>query len=232
MEPMDPTGDEFEDWAVALAALDRPVELLVFVSQACPYCTKAVEYASRVAALSPHISLEVVDAQADAARAESFDVHSVPLIVIDRELRTSGVLSPDELSTWILERGTASHDARLLVSMLEEGHIEDAPDRILAPGGGDAFARAWQGSAMSLRMGLMAALEDVLDQDPHALDAAVPRLAQSLGSEDATLRGDTADLLGRIGHPSAVVALAAIADDPNPDVAEAVADALLQLREA
>jgi HEAT repeat protein len=45
------------------------------------------------------------------------------------------------------------------------------------------------------------------------------------------LRGDTADLLGQIGHPSAREALKSLLKDPNPDVAEIAKEALEALRD-
>jgi HEAT repeat protein len=79
---------------------------------------------------------------------------------------------------------------------------------------------------MSLRMGLMLLVEEVLEADSTALDGVVAELLPALDAEDAGLRGDTADLLGQIGHASAVPALEALRNDPNPDVAEIVMEAL------
>jgi HEAT repeat protein len=52
-----------------------------------------------------------------------------------------------------------------------------------------------------------------------------------LAADDAALRGDTADLLGQIGHADAIEALTALTKDPNPDVAEIAAESLEAIQE-
>ena len=93
------------------------------------------------------------------------------------------------------------------------------------------MALVWRMSATSLRLGLMLAAELALEQDPGALDDITPDLLRLLETEDAALRGDTADLLGRIGHPSAEPALRRLLADENPDVAEIAEEALEALAE-
>jgi len=61
------------------------------------------------------------------------------------------------------------------------------------------------------------------------LDGAVPSLIEVLQSEDGSLRGDTADLLGQIGHQGAIPDLEELRNDPNPDVAEIAAEALEEI---
>jgi HEAT repeat protein len=48
-------------------------------------------------------------------------------------------------------------------------------------------------------------------------------------SQDPSRRGDTAAILGIIGHPDARPILEALSRDPNEEVAEAAADALEDL---
>ena len=211
-------------------ALDRPVELLVFVAQGCPFCARAIESAQQVATQDPRVRLEIVDVGADPPRAQASAVTSVPLTILDGELRKTGWIPAADLARWVRERGSPEHAARLLAAAVEEGGIGEGVERLLAEGGGRAFARAWRSSAMSLRVGLMLLAEEGLERAPHALDAAVPSLLEATSSPDAPLRGDTADLLGRIGHPAARSALEALAEDPVPDVREAAADALDALR--
>ena len=78
---------------------------------------------------------------------------------------------------------------------------------------------------------LMAA-EEAIEKTDEALDAIVPGLIATLGSDDAALRGDTADLLGRIGHPEAIDGIRKLLDDPNRDVAEIAAEVLEEMQES
>jgi HEAT repeat protein len=73
------------------------------------------------------------------------------------------------------------------------------------------------------------AAEEALEAGREVLDHLVADLVPILCAEDATLRGDTADLLGRIGHPAAKDALESLQGDPNPDVAEIASEALEEI---
>jgi len=78
-------------------------------------------------------------------------------------------------------------------------------------------------------MGLLLAAETLLEEFPSMLDSAVSNLLPALESDDGALRGDTADLLGRIGHLSALPALTALLEDPIEDVAEIAAEAIEEI---
>lgn len=225
-DPAAPT----EAWARSLAGLATPAELLVFVSAACPHCAQAVRAAHQVALAAEQVTVVIVDAQRFEQLASEFQVRSVPTTLVDRELVLQGAVSPAELTERILSRGSADHGMRTLISLVEAGRFPDVARRILGANGAEELAHAWRRSALSLRMGLMLAAEEVLEEDGTALDGVVEDLLPALDAEDAGLRGDTADLLGRIGHPGALGALASHAADPHPDVAEAVVDAIGQIR--
>ena len=94
------------------------------------------------------------------------------------------------------------------------------------------FLQTWSGSALSLRIGLLTAAEEALEDHQTLLDDIVPDLIGLLSAEDASLRGDTADLLGRIGHRAALGALRKLTDDPHPDVAEIATEVYEEIAES
>ena len=175
------------------------------------------------------VTSTIVDAQRFEELAARFQVKSVPLTLVDGELGMTGAVSPQELAAKILGRGDAQYGMRVLVSLVETGRISDAVKRVLAGDGASELAAAWLRSAMSLRMGLLMLVEEVLRANGRSLDGIVHALLPALDAEDAALRGDTADLLGQIGHASAVPALEALLSDPNPDVVEIATEALEQI---
>jgi alkyl hydroperoxide reductase subunit AhpF len=85
-------------------------------------------------------------------------------------------------------------------------------------------------------------LEKILQRNTPQFQASVLlSMIESSRFDDATahvlgdggptdLRGDTADLLGQIGHIRAKPALEALLSDPNPDVAEIAAEAIEALK--
>ncbi|MFH0945872.1 MAG: thioredoxin family protein [Planctomycetota bacterium] len=219
------------EWVQLLAGLDRAVELLVFVASGCPHCAQAVRTANALSLANPLITTHIVDAQRLPEMAARFNVQSVPVTLIDSGLGFTGAVAARELVERILEVGTPEHENRVFVSLVQAARFEDAAARVRDAGGAHQFAAAWLKSAMSLRMGLLLLAGRVLAGDRHALDSVVPSLLPALSAADAALRGDTADLLGQIGHPSAVPALAARIDDKDPDVAEVAREALEQIRD-
>ncbi len=220
-----------EEWARSLARLELPAEVLVFVSAACPNCAQAVRAAHQVALASPRVTSTIVDVQRFEELAAQFQIKSVPLTLVDGELGMTGAVTAQDLAAKILGRGDAEYGMRVLVSLVETGRMSDSVKRVLEGDGASELAAAWLQSTMSLRMGLLMVVEDVLEADGRALDGIVRELLPALSAEDAALRGDTADLLGQIGHVSALPALETLLGDPNPDVVEIVTEALEQIRQ-
>jgi alkyl hydroperoxide reductase subunit AhpF len=224
-------ADRSETWAERLAVLERPAELLVFVGATCPHCPGAVRSANRIALASPLVTVSIIDAQLHPKLAERFNVRAVPLTILDEELAVTGVVRPSELVEKILSRGDESHERDLLLSLVEQGRFDEVAGRMQTGPGAAHFVALWSGSTTSLRIGLMMAVEEALEADRAALDGLVSGLLPILPSQDAVLRGDTADLLGRIGHRAARDALQALLDDPHPDVAEIASEALEEIDE-
>jgi len=222
-------GEDRESWIERLSALKRPAELLVFVGATCAHCPGAVRSANRIALASPLVTVSIVDVQLHASLAERFNVRAVPLTLLDEDLAVTGVVRPAELVDKILSRGDEGHGKDLLLSLVEQGRFDEAVARMRTGPGAEHFLTLWKGSTTSLRIGLMMAVEEALGADRAALDALVAGLLPILAAEDAVLRGDTADLLGRIGHRAATDALRALIDDPNPDVAEIASEALEEI---
>ena len=224
-------GDTSQGWAERLSALKRPVELLVFVGATCPHCPGAVRSANRLALASPLVTVSIVDVEQHSSLAQRFNVRAVPLTILDGELAVTGVVHPADLADRILSRGDEGHGRDLLLSLVEQGRFDEVAGRMRTGPGAAHFVTLWKGSTTSLRIGLMMAVEEALEADRAALDGLVTGLLPILPSEDPVLRGDTADLLGRIGHRAAAEALQALLDDPNPDVAEIASEALEEIED-
>jgi len=227
--PTHSSSDTTEGWAERLSALKRPAELVVFVGATCPHCPGAVRSANRIALASPLVTVSIVDVQLHSGLAERFNVRAVPLTILDGDLAVTGVLRPADLVDKLLSRDNESHEKDLLLSLVVQGRFGEVAGRMRTGPGAAHFVALWKGSTTSLRIGLMMAVEEALEADRAAMDGLVAGLLPILPSEDAVLRGDTADLLGRIGHRAAANALQALLDDPNPDVAEIASEALEEI---
>ena len=209
------------EWIRSLSALKLPAQLWVFIAGACLHCPQAVRAANRIAITSPQVTTVIIDAQQFPDLADRYQAKSVPMTIFDGQLSIVGVIPPARLVEKILNRD----EKEIFLSLVEAGRFDDAAEKA-----SEGFAAAWKQSATQLRMGLMMVAEKVLENDPHGLDSLVPDLLPATKAADAALRGDTADLLGQIGHPSAKEALESLLKDPNPDVIEIAEEALESIK--
>jgi hypothetical protein len=219
-------------WAEQLTALTEPARLTVFMAPTCPHCPHAVRSALQVAIASPKIETTIIDATAFPEVAARFGARSVPLTVLDGERSWIGIVPAWTLVRSILERSTDVHQQELFASLLEVGRHDDAATRVTKDGGSALFFDHWRQSTLSDRIGLMLVAEAALELDAKTLGPILPELISLLDGGDASLRGDTADLLGKIGSPKAYDALERLLDDPNPDIAEIAEEALEEIRTA
>lgn len=213
-------------WTMPLKNLDDAAELMVFVSAACPHCAEAVRTAHALALASPWITTTVVDAQRYPGLAERYNVRSVPFTLLDGGLGWVGAVSGEELVRQMLSRGGAEHEVAILASLVDVGRLSELVEWVLAGPGAEHLATYWGSSSMSQRMALLVAVQQVLEANPHALDSVVERLLPGLEAGDPGMRGDSADLLGQIGHAGALPALRKLLVDANEDVAEAAQEAI------
>jgi HEAT repeat protein len=136
-----------------------------------------------------------------------------------------------ELVERILNRGTDEQGSKVLLSLIEQDRLDEAVELIREQEGTQLFVAAWRKSSLASRIGFMILVEAILQEDEHALDDSVPNLIAILDSGDASLRGDTADVLGQIGHPSAIPTLKNLQNDENPDVADIASEALGEIED-
>jgi len=217
-------------WAKKLIGVTRPAELLVFMATTCPNCPHAVRAAIELALASYQVQTFVVDAQLYPELADSFTVKSVPTIVLDHVWTNVGVVRAPELAELIASRDQESFRVQAFASQIASRRLDAAAVYLEESAG--PFFEAWKTSTTSTRMGLMLVAEKSIELNSSIFDSLVPALAELCMSDDAALRGDTADLLGQIGHPAAKKTLERLCSDPNPDVAEIASEALESIRGA
>ena len=80
----------------ALRNLNQPVHLQVFVTPACPYCSRAVVLAHQMALESPLVQAEMVEATEFPELAERYEVSGVPQTTINAGAGTMVGAAPEE----------------------------------------------------------------------------------------------------------------------------------------
>ena len=80
------SGTESElpnDLTKIIQAFDKPINIKVFVTLACPHCPGAVQKAHKIALMNPNIDAEMIEAQTFMDLSHKFNVSGVPKIVIN-----------------------------------------------------------------------------------------------------------------------------------------------------
>ncbi len=75
-----------------------------------------------------------------------------------------------------------------------------------------------------VRLGMSVLFEELAKQRPHEIAFAIPSLLPLLADPTPYIRGEAVSLLGLIATPEALTAVAPLAGDPDPQVAEIARD--------
>jgi glutaredoxin-like protein len=76
----------------ALARLDQPVHIQVYVTPTCPYCPRAVVLAHKLAMASELVTADMVEASEFPHLANRYQVYGVPRTVINDVIHIEGAL--------------------------------------------------------------------------------------------------------------------------------------------
>jgi thioredoxin-like negative regulator of GroEL len=175
----------------------------------------------------------VVDASRFPQLAASYGVRSVPLTVLDGGQSFVGVVEAEVILQALAQRDSDDYEGTLFQSLLDSGRHAEAAQRLIGGTARSWWLEAWRESAMSQRIGLLLVAEEALALEASVLDGLLPELQTlAVQAADPSLRGDTADLLGKIGHPAARPALVQACNDENAEVAEVAREALEELDES
>ncbi|MBI5569956.1 MAG: HEAT repeat domain-containing protein [Desulfomonile tiedjei] len=217
--PIDPALPPLDELKVSTDAL-------VLIAPVCPHCPRVVRQVLSLAVCQPLISAVVVDAVQFQDMADRFKVKATPTTIINEAFTLVGSIELPQLVGSVLESGATDSFTSILNSMIQSGRAEDAGVLLCKEDQPEAILPLYTSHEFSSRMGALVAMEEALAESPHSLDPIVPDLITLLTHEDIGLRGDTAELLGKIGNPVAIPALQNSLNDPDPDVREAVEEAL------
>lgn len=210
----------------ALQTLSRPVDIMLFIAAMCPHCPQTVRSALAVAASCPMVTVKIVDALHVPDLASQFKVKSTPTLIIDDGLTLVGTISLEDMVSHILRANEPGSLTAILESMIHTGRAEDAAKLMCSRRNAESIIPLYRSPVLATRIGALLAMEDALEIDPGIFDPVIDQLGELLTLDDVSLRGDTAEFLGKIGAPAVIPFLRKIADDPDPDVREAVSEAL------
>jgi hypothetical protein len=213
-----------------LSATDSEAEIQVLVSLHCPRCPLVVEAMLGLSNRRSSISSCIIDVGQFPDLAEKYGVKSVPATILDRNLVLIGAVTADRVRELIEIRGTPKFKEEVIRSLIESGRVEEAAACLVHDTGRKIVLNLLQEPDFSKRLSALVVMEKALDENPEPIRKMVPLIAPLLSHADSRIRGDIADLLGKIGDPEVILQLEPLTKDPNPDVAEAAEEAIEELR--
>jgi alkyl hydroperoxide reductase subunit F len=207
-----------------------PAELQLLVSEHCPRCPVVAEAVLSLSNRYSSISSFIVDAAQFPDITQRYGIKSVPATILDRRLVLIGNISADRILELLGIRGTPQFEMEVVQSLIDTGRIPDAAECLDQDAGREVILALIQHPDFSKRLSGLVVVETALTRNPDAVRALVPAFVQMLTHDDSRIRGDIADLLGRTGDPKVIPQLEPLVSDPDPDVAEAAAEAIEELR--
>jgi hypothetical protein len=205
-------------------------QVLLLIAPMCPHCPQAVRNVLSVIVSLPHVSVAVVDVTEFGDIAEQYNVKSTPTAIINGGSTIVGAVSREEFAQKLAEASEGESLTEIIDSMVKSGRAENAAALICEKNAPEIILPILTSKEFSRRIGALFAMEEALKLNQRIFDPIVEDLTPLLFQDEAPLRGDTAELLGKIGNPAAIPALEKAGSDPDPDVREAVEEALELLR--
>ena len=211
----------------------EPEQLLLFVANECPNCPRAVRVVHTLATdpAAPPLHVHVFEATLSPELVDRHQVKSVPTLLLRDTFRFVGSVDRSEILGILFSIRSGGMFEEQIRHLIRWGEAPEAGKRIADMPEPGFLIRDLEKSTFQERVGLLLAFEEALANRPGCLDPLVPGIVGVMDRAEPALRGDLADLLGKIGCPDALPALERVRQDPNPDVAEAAEDAVAQILE-
>jgi len=102
-------GGLSEETQKALAEIEEPVHIQVFVTPTCPYCSGAVVLAHQMAVASPKVRADMVEAMEFPEMAIRYEVMGVPRTVINETVHIEGA-APEPMVLAKLQEALSGDD--------------------------------------------------------------------------------------------------------------------------
>lgn len=212
--------------------INTPARIVVLTSQECPHCAFVRDQVEDLRRRCPVVDVSVLDVLSEEAQSLRIvhGVQSVPTVVLDDDIALQGQVTARRLAEVLASRGTLDYDTHKMRALLDARRIDDASEFLRGPGRACCVLPILATAELSDRMGATLVIQMAQEAAPGCLSDLVPGLIALLSSDNPSLRGDVADLLGTLGDPRAIPALRALSTDLNEDVAAAATDALEAIR--
>jgi hypothetical protein len=211
-----------------LAAITTPALLTLYVSSMCPHCPAMVRQVYPLSLANSSLKLTIIDGPAFPELADAANVKSLPTLIVDDHFRWTASVHTEELLQVISSRDPAKLGAAALKSMIQDGNAYGLSEMMLTYGKiFPAFVGLLVHPEFSVRLGAMAAIEDMAENEKAIAGQVVAPLMAQFDQADETIKGDVLYVIGICGDENAVSFLTSVAAaSENEELKEAAEDAL------
>jgi hypothetical protein len=211
-----------------LSAITAPAILTLYVSSMCPHCPAMVRQVYPLCLKNRNLKLSIIDGPAFPELAEADNIKSLPTLILDNNFRWTALVDVDELVQIIGSRNPAVLGVASLKGMIQDGNAYDLSEMMVSekkifP----AFVELLVHPEFSVRLGAMAAIEDVAERAGSLAGQVVVPLMDLFDQLDDQIKGDILYVIGVCGDQGVVSFLESVATVTlNKELREAAEDAL------
>ena len=175
-----------------------------------------------------NLKLSIIDGPAFPELAEADNIKSLPTLILGNDFRWTALVDVDELVQIIGSRNPAELGVASLKGMIQDGNAYDL-SKMMVSGKKifPAFVELLVHPEFSVRLGAMAAIEDVAERAGSLAGQVVVPLMDLFDQLDDQIKGDILYVIGVCGDKRAVSFLESVATvTQNEELREAAEDAL------
>jgi glutaredoxin len=212
--------------------LEVPARLKLYVSSMCTYCPAVVRRLLPLSLQNPSIQLAVIDAVLFSEMADTDHIRSVPTLILDDQFRWTGTVNLNELLNTIQHRDPAQLSTETLASMISDGNAYGLSKMMLKAGRiFPGFIDLLTHEAFSIRLGAMAAAEEIAGNRISLAVQMAALLAERFEQQSDAVKGDILYMIGVSGDDRSIDFLGKISTgEYSNDVKEAATDAMEEIR--
>ena len=215
-----------------LKDITLPAILKLYVAAQCKFCPQVVRQLLPLPGINRNIHLTIVDCTQFPAAMESNKIKSVPTVILDERFRWTGELDLDEIISMMKDQDPNALSAASMEMMIQDGNAGQLARMMMDEGKiFQAFYEVLTHFALSVRLGAMAAMEELIEEKPDLAALAITPLWERFGGVSETVQGDILYILGEVGHPDVSARLESVLKGEfSADVKEAADEALAKIK--
>ena len=212
----------------AVSGVSFPVDLNIFIAQQCGFCPGVVRQMLPLPFANQNIRLTVIDSFLFSELSREQAIKSVPTVILDDQFRWTGSAPRAELIDAMIHRDPSTLSAPVLERMILEGNASELAGmmiktKTLFP----AFLDMLLSEQFSIRLGAMAAMEEIADSAPAVGEQIIDPLNDRFNDLSDQVKGDVLYVFGELKTDKALPLIQQVIKGAyDPEVKEAARDAL------